>query len=142
MLDFPPAELLCYSRESAIAEKLQALVYLGVANSRMKDFYDIYFLSRASDFTADSIANAIQLTFENRGTEIPATIGAFTEKFITLKQVQWQAFRKKLDQEYIPESFEEVVTSIHKFIMPVIDLILANNKINYTWTAPGPWIVK
>jgi predicted nucleotidyltransferase component of viral defense system len=142
MLDFPPAELLCYSRESAIAEKLQALVYLGDANSRMKDFYDIYFLSRGSDFTAGDLANAIQLTFKNRETEIPAAIGAFREEFITLKQGQWQAFRKKLDQEYIPASFEEVVININKFIMPIIDLILTPDKIGYTWTAPGPWIAK
>ncbi len=71
MLDFPKAHLLCYSRESAIAEKFQAIIYLGDANSRMKDFYDIYTLSRQFDFKGDMLAEAIRLTFKNRGTEIP-----------------------------------------------------------------------
>ncbi|MBT1711541.1 nucleotidyl transferase AbiEii/AbiGii toxin family protein [Fulvivirgaceae bacterium PWU5] len=139
-LNFPPGEMLCYSRESAIAEKLQALVYLGDANSRMKDFYDIYFLSRASNFIGSNLANAIRLTFENRDTEIPATISSFSREFIAFKQIQWQAFRKKLDQKYIPESFEEIVTSIEKFIMPIINIILTNDKTDYIWTAPGPWL--
>ena len=142
MLDFPPGEMLCYSRESAIAEKLQAVVYLGDANSRMKDFYDIYFLSRASDFISSDLATAIRLTFENRETEIPVVINSFSKEFIVSKQVQWQAFRKKLDQEYIPELFEEVIMSIEKFVMPVINIVLTNDGTEYTWTAPGPWLVK
>lgn len=142
MFDFPSGEMLCYSRESAIAEKLQAVLYLGDANSRMKDFYDIYFLSRASDFISSDLAQAIRLTFENRETEIPSVINSFSKEFIASKQVQWQAFRRKLDQEYIPELFEDVILSIEKFIMPVINLILTNDVTEYTWTAPGPWFMK
>jgi hypothetical protein len=56
--------------------------------------------------------------------------------------MRWQAFRKKLDQDYIPESFEVIVTSIEKFIMSIINRILRNDKTQYTWTAPGPWLEK
>ena len=77
MLDFPTARLLCYSRESAIAEKFEAMVKLGVLNSRMKDFYDIWLLSRQFDFAGAKLAEAIRLTFERRETAVPAKVEAF-----------------------------------------------------------------
>lgn len=71
MLEFPKAHLLCYSKESAIAEKFQAMIFLSDANSRMKDFFDIYTLSRQFDFNGIVLGEAVRLTFENRGTELP-----------------------------------------------------------------------
>jgi len=68
LLDFPPPRLLCYSRESSISEKFEAMVKLGVLNSRMKDFYDIWLLSRQFDFDGAKLTEAIRLTFEQRYT--------------------------------------------------------------------------
>jgi len=73
MLNSPAPRLLCYSRESSIAEKFEAMVKLGMLNSRMKDFYDIWLLSRQFDFDGPRLTEAIRLTFERRGTELPAT---------------------------------------------------------------------
>ncbi len=82
MLDFPAPKLLCYSRESAIAEKFEAMIKLGFLNSRMKDFFDIWLLSRGFNFTGPNLAEAIRLTFEQRKTIIPSTVDPFTESFV------------------------------------------------------------
>lgn len=139
MLDFPKAHLLCYSRESAIAEKFQAMVYLGDANSRMKDFFDIYTLSRQFDFKGDTLAEAIRLTFKNRETEIPSEVSSFRKEFIVMKEAQWKAFRTKLGQDQVPESFEAIVESVSTFLLPVSTAIITNKEPPHIWTAPGPW---
>ncbi len=92
LLDFPASRLNCYSRESSIAEKLEAMVKLGVLNSRMKDFYDIWLLARLFDFDGAILAEAIRRTFEHRGTQLPSEIEAFSDSFIYSKQGQWTAF--------------------------------------------------
>src|SRR3984893_383266 len=74
LLDFPAPHLRAYARETVIAEKFQAMVILGRANSRMKDFYDIWVLSRASEFKDDRLARAIAATFARRKTEIPSEL--------------------------------------------------------------------
>ena len=66
LLDFPAPELLCYSRESAVAEKFEAMVKLAALNSRMKDFYDIWLLSRQFDFEAANLSEAIHRTLNKR----------------------------------------------------------------------------
>ena len=142
MLGFPPARLLCYSRESSIAEKFEAAVSLGEVNSRMKDFFDIWGLSRQFDFNGARLAEAIRLTFRQRGTELPAEITAFSKEFIELKQVQWIAFHKRLNQEHVPNSFSEIVGGVELFLAPIAKAILANSKLPETWTASGPWAVE
>lgn len=124
VLDMPAPVLLGYSKESAIAEKFQAMVKLGIINSRMKDFYDIWLLSRQYDFDKITLAEAIRLTFENRETALPDEIVAFSDNFIQEKQIQWTAFRKRLDHEHIPEDFREIVNIIKDFILPVLELIM------------------
>lgn len=139
MLDFPSPRLLCYSRESAIAEKFEAMVKLGVLNSRMKDFYDIWLLSRQFDFDGAKLAEAIRLTFERRGTLLPADIEAFGKTFIDAKQVQWTAFLKRLRQGRIPASFNEIVSSMETFLLPLASAISQGNPKPTSWNAPGPW---
>jgi predicted nucleotidyltransferase component of viral defense system len=72
LLDFPAPHLRAYARETVIAEKFQAMVMLGRANSRMKDIYDIWVLSRTHEFKGDNLARAIVATFARRKTEIPS----------------------------------------------------------------------
>jgi len=88
LLDSPAPKLLCYSRESAIAEKFEAMLKLDKLNSRMKDFYDIWLLSRQFDFEGDTLTESIRLTLGHRGTPIPKTITAFTKAFIAAKHIQ------------------------------------------------------
>ena len=139
MLDSPAPRLLCYSRESTIAEKLEAMVKLGVLNSRMKDFYDIWLLSRQFDFTGADLAKAVRLTFERRGTALAAEIEAFTEPFILAKQTQWAAFRKRLGQDYVPASFGDIVAQVEGFLTPIIAAHTEGKPKPTKWTAPGPW---
>jgi predicted nucleotidyltransferase component of viral defense system len=97
ILDFPAPQLRCYSPESAIAEKLEAMVKLGELNSRMKDFYDIWMLARQFDFDSASLVEAIRKTFTRRQTDLPASIAALSKEFGEAKQAQWNAFRKRLE---------------------------------------------
>jgi hypothetical protein len=95
LLDFPVPHVRSYARETVIAEKFQAMVMLGRANSRMKDYYDIWVLSRAYEFKGDALARAIAATFARRKTTIPigrpdGLTQAFAEDSGTLEQ--WVAF--------------------------------------------------
>lgn len=139
MLDFPAPRLLCYSRESSIAEKFEAMTKLGMLNSRMKDFFDIWLLSRRFDFDGPELARAIQLTFEKRGTPLPQEIVAFSSPFIKVKEKQWAAFRNRLPQDDVPVSFKEVVASVELFISPVVATLTTGNHSATRWTASGPW---
>ena len=139
MLDSSAPRLLCYSRESSIAEKFEAMVKLGVLNSRMKDFYDIWLLSRQFDFDGAKLAEAIRLTFERRGTALPTEIEAFTEPFIDAKQIQWTTFWKRLQQDHVPVSFREVTTAVDGFLAPVVAAISSGKPSPTNWIASGPW---
>lgn len=135
MLDAPAPSLLCYSRESAIAEKFEAMVTLGELNSRMKDFYDTWLLSRLFAFELDKLAEAVRLTFKQRGTELAEPIDAFTEAFATYHQPQWTAFRRRLKQEHLPESFAEITAAVEAFMRPIIK----GEPTQANWSPAGPW---
>lgn len=99
LLDLPAPRLRAYARETVIAEKFQAIVALGRANTRFKDFYDLWLLSHTHTFDDDRLARAIQATFERRGTEIPVELpDALTPAFANdpLKRQQWAAFVEDL----------------------------------------------
>lgn len=73
LLDLPAPRLLGYSRESAIAEKFEAMVKLGILNSRMKDFFDIWLLSRQFEFNGLTLSDAIQKTVAKSGESSGST---------------------------------------------------------------------
>lgn len=119
MLDFPKPRLRAYARETVIAEKFQAMVVLGRANSRMKDFYDIWLLSQSFSFENDRLACAIAATFKRRGTEIPidppdGLSPAFAAD--AQKQKQWNAFLENVAAN--PGSLADVIGMIAGFILP------------------------
>lgn len=138
ILELPAPRMLCYSRESSIAEKLNAMVKLGELNSRMKDFYDIWLLACQFDFDGVLLSGAITRTFHQRSTDLPQEIEAFTESFVDGKQIQWRAFRKRLRRETSPEDFTEVVAVIQVFLAPVISACSIGKSFSKTWTA-GAW---
>ncbi|MCE5251362.1 nucleotidyl transferase AbiEii/AbiGii toxin family protein [bacterium] len=139
MLDFPAPRLKCYSRESVIAEKFEIMVKVGELNSRMKDFYDIWLMSRYFDFGGTKLSEAIKLTFECRRTPLHKVSILFTEEFITQKQIQWTAFRKRLQQEHIPNTFADVIKTVNDFLSPLSVAISSGNPFPINWIAPGPW---
>jgi predicted nucleotidyltransferase component of viral defense system len=119
MLDLPAPRLRAYARETVIAEKFQAMVALGRANSRMKDFYDIWILSRSFTFDDDRLPRAIAATFARRGTPIPEDMpDAFTPAFAAdeEKQRQWRAFVE--DVAHDPGALVDVIADLAVFLMP------------------------
>ncbi|PYU55990.1 MAG: hypothetical protein DMG55_25750 [Acidobacteria bacterium] len=103
LLNFPSPRLRAYPREAVVAEKLEALVKLEMANTRMKDFYDLWRLSQV-DFDGALLTEAIKATFQRRGTQVPSnTPKALTDEFARDAQRvrQWQGFLNKssLDHE-------------------------------------------
>jgi Nucleotidyl transferase AbiEii toxin, Type IV TA system len=92
LLDFPAPVIQAYPRETVVAEKFQAMVMLGIANSRMKDFYDLWMLAGQFEFQGPILCDAIHATFDRRKTTLP--VGpplALTSEFAedSGKQTQW-----------------------------------------------------
>lgn len=120
LLDNPIPHLRAYSRETVIAEKFQAMVMLGRANSRMKDFYDVWALARATAFDNGRLAAAIAATFKRRRTEIPVDApDALTADFANDpdKQQQWAAFVRGVGEEM--PSLAETIAQLAEFLMPI-----------------------
>jgi len=142
ILDFPAPKLKGYSMESTIAEKFQAMVKLGILNSRMKDFYDIWLLSKQFDYKGRMLSTAIQKTFENRKTEIPIESAIFKDSFNydRMKEAQWKAFVKKTKLDNAPETFVEAIAAVKAFIIPIIAALVDGKIFQKTWIAPGPWL--
>lgn len=118
LLDFPAPALRAYARETVIAEKFQAMVALGRANTRMKDFYDIWILSKSHVFDPDRLARAIAATFARRETAIPTDLpDALSQAFAgdDAKQRQWQAFVADLPDA--PPDLAAVVGDLETFLM-------------------------
>ena len=118
MLDFPAPRLLAYTRETVVAEKFQAMVALGRANSRMKDFYDVWILSRSFTFDDERLARAIAATFARRVTEIPTELpDALSPAFAAdeQKQRQWRAFVE--DVAIDPGALADVVNELAGLLM-------------------------
>ena len=119
MLNLPAPRLRAYPRETVVAEKFQAMVLFGLANTRLKDYYDIWILSRSHAFDAKRLSRAIAATFERRRTAIPEDLpDALTSAFSTdpAKQRQWEAFARDLAAE-VP-SLEVIVADLAGFLMP------------------------
>jgi len=141
LLDFPPPKLKGYTMESTIAEKYQSMVKLDVLNSRMKDFYDIWMLSTAFDFRGETLAEAVERTFESRKTPITTDPAIFKPSFAEDgdKKVQWLGFIKKAKLNNAPETFGEVVASVKSFLEPLATALANRRSFRSSWNAPGPW---
>jgi hypothetical protein len=142
LLDLPSPELLAYPPESAIAEKFQTIVELDAANSRMKDFYDIWTLGRHLEFEGTALSKAIKATFERRRTpvlsEVPIALSAaFVEN--PVKQTQWKAFLRKGRLDGKETNLDEVITFLRNFLMPPSLAMAAGKPFNMHWLAGGPW---
>ena len=111
ILKLPTAELLAYNRETAIAEKFEAMVKLGELNSRMKDFFDIALLAATFAFDGAALAAAIRATFDCRKTELPTDPVCFSDRFAEepTKAAQWKAFVRRSLLADAPAKFADVV---------------------------------
>jgi hypothetical protein len=141
ILDLPAPVLKAYSRESVIAEKFETMVKLGLLNSRVKDFFDIWLLSRQFGFQGEALAQAISETFTHRGTVIPAEPVALSAAYAhdAARQTQWRGFMRRNRLQDIPENFAEIVGSNGTFLGPVARALASDENFSGTWRAPGPW---
>lgn len=142
LLDLPTAKLAGYPRETVVAEKFQAMVYLRTANSRMKDFYDLWLLARHFAFDGPVLAKAIGATFANRKTAIDVNPIAFTPEFTeqATTAAQWKAFRKRIGIEEVPERLADIVRVLARFLIPVARACAVGSDFDMRWPAAGPWI--
>ena len=115
------------------------MVKLGLLNSRMKDFYDIWILSKTFNFRGEQLAEAVARTFANRHTEITGTPAIFEPSFAGEKQTQWQAFVRKAKLADAPKQIDEAISDIKIFLEPLIISIAAKKKFSNIWEVPGPW---
>jgi hypothetical protein len=120
LLDFPSPELQGYTPETMIAEKLDAMVKLGLANSRMKDFYDIWTIVNQFQIKPEKISPVIKEVFKNRKTIIREIPKAFSEAFYnTPKTLQrWDSFLKGIGHDPMP--LEKVIFEIRDFFLPIL----------------------
>lgn len=141
MLDLPAPRLKAYRRETAIAEKFEAMTTLGLANSRLKDFYDVDFLAQNFAFDGAILVHAITATFARRATPVPTTTPlALTTAFSEdpAKQTQWKAFSTRSALDATPH-LGAVVDRIHAFLAPPTAAAAMGTAFNLAWAPRGPW---
>lgn len=121
LLPLAAPRIRAYPRESAIAEKLHAMVELGIRNTRMKDFYDIWFMATTWDFTLKPLNQAIHSSFQRRGLKVPVSLPfALTPDFINDigKRQQWTGFLNRLSPQDKAPSLVEVEALLRVFLAP------------------------
>lgn len=143
LLDFPAPKLLMYPKESVVAEKFEAMVSLGIANSRMKDLYDVRRLCRDFSFDGPVLSEAVRRTFARRKTPLPTDRRplVFTGEFYQdeNKQRQWNGFCDR-NKRYVAEiSLEEVCLAIADFLMPLLEALKKKETVEGVWRLDGPW---
>lgn len=133
LLDMEVPEIYAYSISSVISEKFEAIVSLGDANSRYKDFYDIYILADRYDLDGMELKEAVKETFDHRGTGL-GDIFAFTNDFITseIHQSRWKAFLKK-KKALVNAELVDVVDLLRTLLLPIADSITDDQEYPAKW---------
>jgi hypothetical protein len=142
MLEMEAPKLKTYPAEVVIAEKFQAMVHLGMANSRMKDFFDIWILCQEQTFVMSRMRRAVVATFARRKTPLPSQRPtALTDSFLKDKgkSDQWKAFLNRMQLPKGLAELDEVGESIAGFVMPVIEAARSDSTEEEEWPARGPW---
>ncbi len=143
LLGKPSPRLRAYQRETAIAEKCQALVMLGMTNTRMKDFYDLWYLSTAYSFDGELLSSAMQATFTRRRTEFPpdGLPLALTDEFAndSVKQSQWNAFLGKASLRRGSADWTSVIQRVRTFLQPPLRALARGLAFEMRWSPRDGW---
>jgi len=138
LLDFPAPHLRAYPIYTVVAEKLEASVRLGETNTRMKDFFDLWFLSQKFSFEGELLKDAIARTFARREMPLPASVPvAITPRFATLKAATWLAFIRR--NAIMPLEMAQTLSAIHVFAWPVMNAAANSSTFNQHWTPARGW---
>lgn len=144
LLDMPEAQLRAYRRETVIAEKLEAVVILGLQNSRLKDYFDFWFLGHRFTFDGEVLASSITGTFSRRGTLVPSTLPRGLSKEYSsdpARVTAWDAFWRKTGSQEEKPSLEMVVEFIATFLGPALIAANRNEHFKGNWHPGGPWTI-
>ena len=142
LLEEKPPKLKAYSIESIISEKFEAMVKLAMANSRMKDFYDVYSLSLKYNFQGSRLKKAIESTFQRRKTPLPDNPLVFRSDFHKDKrrQRQWVAFLRKSRLSDVNQKFNQIMGRITVFLKPIVASIKDKTRMDKLWNpTAGCW---
>ncbi len=142
LLDYPAPRIKAYNKETLIAEKLEAMIKLGELNSRMKDFHDIFVLSKTFSFDGNTLVKAIKATFERRGTQIPKDMPlALGDEFANNadKNKQWKAFIKRNSLDSIGYDFPQLIDALRDFLLKPLKAITAGQSFKSKWIDNKYW---
>lgn len=138
--EMPEPHLRVYPRYTVVAEKLEALTSLGMLNSRLRDYFDLWILARHSDFDGAVLSKAIRATFERRRTGLPNGVPVgLTDEFAqdAQKEKQWQAFLRR--NALSPASLAAVVGDLRNFLLPVLAAVASGADHDRRWRAGDGW---
>ena len=142
ILSLPKPHFKGYPIESVVSEKFEAMVKLGLLNSRMKDFYDIWLMIRQFNFNGSDLAEALKRTFEHRKTNLPAGKPLFAEEIYDEKsdrQTLWKAFLSKSNIKHAPEKLAIIAKEIEDFVIEPLGALNKGIEFSKEWKASGQW---
>lgn len=139
---FPAPHLRAYPRETVVAEKWEAMISLGITNSRLKDFTDVWILARDFPFDGHMLAAAMRATFTRRGTALPigepvALTPTFTDT--TERRNDWAIFLKRNKPMGVPATLVATAAALVPFLMPPTQALAAGGMFAGRWEPGGPW---
>ena len=139
LLGNPAPHLRAYPVETVVAEKFEAMVTLGMANSRLKDFYDLWLITRIFEFGQPVLTDAVRRTFDRRGTALPLeTPIGLTDQFATAWGRQWRTFLGRERMAAVPDDFAAVTADLRSFFVP----LTGKSTEHWAWPAGGPWLTR
>ena len=142
LLEFPSPEVLTYSPESVIAEKLEAIVTLGDRNSRIKDYFDLHHLACFLEFDGKTLSESIRRTFQRRRTPVPMEepLGLTAEFWKNPARVpQIRAFARRANLEVGPDYGSEILGMLRPFLLPILENLRKGATTAASWSPGGPW---
>jgi predicted nucleotidyltransferase component of viral defense system len=136
LLDFPAPHIRTYPVETVVAEKFNAMVVLGIANSRLKDFYDLWLISQTFEFDRASLFAAVQRTFERRDTPMPTDQPTgLTDQYVEQWDARWKAYLRREHMHAASDNLGLLIRDLREFLIP---LTLAAGAPSH-WSPGGPW---
>jgi hypothetical protein len=122
LLEFPAPRVRTYPVYTVVAEKLEAMARLGMANSRMKDFHDVWFVTHRFELDGPTLRRAIEATFNRRQTPVPEWPEPLGDAFArhAEKQSQWAAFIRRNGLCGLPARFSDLVVAVRDRLAPVM----------------------
>jgi hypothetical protein len=135
-------EILAYPPETVVAEKFEAMVRFGEADSRLKDFNDIWAISYMFEFDMATLVRAVIGTFERRETDLPSSIPfALTAAFgeVEGKRRMWDAFLRRSPPAVIPPTLDSLLADLRRFLGPVLDASARPEQAHGAWDPTRGW---